>query len=322
MNNPLISIVVICYNRRDYLQQTMESVFAQTYSPVEVVILDDGSTDNTYELIATYGNKVRYVWQENQGVVAARNAGCRLAEGEFVAFQDDDDLMVPDRIVTLYEALRRYPSATVAVGDCVHIDVNGNLTGRRSRANFPIYGDDPVLIKDAHKAMILQEVDPKPHTTLFRKSAGDRIGWFDNRFIHAASDTDFFARCGQLGPIVYVPKVVSYYRRGHEAITSKDKDIIVAYSRFLLLEKHLNSLGIEQQELRKKLETRLLMAMKKIAFCESKGQKLPDSIQNDYVNRGLALLGITRRLSYRWSFFIKFPIRKMIRSVIPQWKRI
>jgi len=131
MSNPLVSIIVCCYNRGHYLQQTMESIFAQRYEPIEIVVVDDGSTDNTPELMASYGDKVRYFWQENQGIAATRTAACRLARGEFIAFQDDDDLMLPDRIVHLYEGLRQYSSAVFATGDYAFIDPEGNLTGKR-----------------------------------------------------------------------------------------------------------------------------------------------------------------------------------------------
>jgi glycosyltransferase involved in cell wall biosynthesis len=114
----------------------METVFAQRYKPVEIVVLDDGSTDHTQELMKSYGDRVRYFWQENQGIAATRTAACRLAKGEFIAFQDDDDLMPPDRIVHLYEGLCQYPSAVFATGDYALIDPEGNLTGKRWPKGF------------------------------------------------------------------------------------------------------------------------------------------------------------------------------------------
>jgi len=95
----------------------MASVFAQEYEPVEIVVVDDGSTDGTPALMAGYGERVRYYWQENKGVSATRTTACQLARGEYIAFQDDDDLMPPDRIVALYDAIRQFPSAVFAVGD-------------------------------------------------------------------------------------------------------------------------------------------------------------------------------------------------------------
>ena len=87
MNRHLVSIVVCCYNREHYLRQTMESIFDQKYDPVEIVVLDDGSTDGTYDLIKSYGDKVRYFRQENQGIAVARTNACQLASGDLIAFQ-------------------------------------------------------------------------------------------------------------------------------------------------------------------------------------------------------------------------------------------
>jgi len=86
------------------------------------------------------------------------------------------------------------------------------------------------------------KVPAAPHTTLFRKVDGEKIGWFDQQFSDASEDKDFFARLGQLGPVVYVPKIVSYYRRGHDGSLTSNH-VRVAYRQFLLFEKHLKSLG-------------------------------------------------------------------------------
>lgn len=315
MKNPLVSIVICCYNRGHLLPKTMASVFAQKYKPVEIVVVDDGSTDNTRELMASYGGRVRYYWQENQGIAITRTNACLLAKGEFIAFQDDDDLMVPDRIVRLYEALCQHPSAVISFGDCSMIDADGNLTGQRSKFKIRVHNEEPVLIKQGYKAVLWSKIDIKPHTSLFRRVDGCQIAWFDTRFFHACEDTDFFARCGQLGPIVYVPRVVSYYRRGVDSLTTKK--ILLGYSQLLLFEKHLNSIRGNQKELKKRLRIRLLRALKKIAFCQSKGLKMPDSVPDNYLNRGLSLLGSRARLAYRWSTSIMFPIRRLVRRLIP-----
>ncbi len=200
MNKPLISIVVCCYNRRHLLGQTMESIFAQDYKPVEILVVDDGSTDNTHELIESYGDKVRYYHHVNKGIAATRTIACELAKGEYIAFQDDDDLMPPNRITKLYEALSQYPTAVLVLGDCAYIDKNGNLTGEKSHFNIcdeiKDLIDKPLLIEDGYNAIMWPKVSPLPHTTLFRKADANKIGGFDTRF-YACSDSDFFARLGK-----------------------------------------------------------------------------------------------------------------------------
>lgn len=296
------------------MPQTMKSVFAQEYKPVEIVVLDDGSTDNTPELMASYGDRVRYYRQKNQGVASARTAACRLAKGEYIAFQDDDDLMPPKRIILLYEALCQYPNASFTMGDWACIDSEGNLTGKRSnfKSKLGVENEETFLIEDGYKAVLWPLVSPVPHTTLFRRVEGERIGWFDTRFFHSCEDTDFFARCGQLGPIVYVPEVVSFYRQATASLCSNNNSLFVEYSKLLLFEKHLKTLAAERKDLQKQLKFRLLSALNRIEFLKSKSKDEHASIREEYVKKGLAQLDIKGRLSYIFYKSIKLPIRNML----------
>jgi glycosyltransferase involved in cell wall biosynthesis len=290
----------------------MESVFAQDYEPVEIVVLDDGSTDETPVLMAGYGERIRYYWQENQGIAQTRTNGCKLAKGEYIAFQDDDDLMPPDRITVLYEALNQHPSGVLAVGDWEAIDEDGNPTGHRWLPERSTKLQDPILFHDGYKAILWPEVPAAPHTTLFRKSDGEKIGWFDTRFVKASEDKDFFARLGQLGPIVYVPKVVSYYRRGHTSLTSKRLD--VPFKQYLLFEKHLASLNHRRPDLKERLQYRLLLALTKIAMHRDTRFMLPSYLPDDYLKKGLSLVGYKNRVKYHWSALIKYPMRNLVRK--------
>ena len=131
MNDPLISIVICTYNRAHFLPLALESVFAQSYQAIEVIVVDDGSTDNTSSLMKRYEGKVHYSRQNNQGVAVARNTGLHLAQGEFIAFHDDDDLMAVNRISCLYEAMLQFPSAVLSFGDKGLLDKDGHPTGNK-----------------------------------------------------------------------------------------------------------------------------------------------------------------------------------------------
>jgi len=311
MVNPLISIVVCTYNRANLLRQTIESILAQRYEPVEIVVVDDGSTDNTQELMARYANIVRYFRQENQGIASVRNIGCHLAKGEFIAFQDDDDLMLPDRLVVLYEALCRHPSAVLAVGDWAVIDNDGNLTGRRWMN--PIDEEKDILIEDGYTAVLWPKVPAAPCTTLFRRIDGDRIGWFDNMFTHSSEDKDFFARLGKLGPFVYVPKVVNYLRRGHESLTSNRA--LQLYRQLRLFEKHLSSADPHLKSLRKRLQYRVLLQVRQIASYIQEEPHQSDEIPPDYLGRVLSLMGFWNRLRYRWFSLVKLPLKTLLQRL-------
>jgi len=311
LKNPLISVIICTYNRAELLQQTLSSVLEQRYQPVEIIVFDDGSSDETPNLVTKFGNKIRYSRQSNQGIAAARTNACRMAEGEFIAFQDDDDLMPPDRIIALYEAFCTYPSAVLAVGNWAYMDAKGVLTGKQSRSKIYSASGEPTLINDGYKAILFPELTAVPHATLFRKRDGERIGWFDSeRFFHACSDTDFFARLGALGPILYVPQIVSYYRTGHPSIW--DKEFLSEYSRFLLFEKHLQLLNTGDVELRERLQKRMLSTLNRLIKFKSKSINVPSSVSTDFIIKGFKLLGIKEKLSLLWSAYIKRNIRKLI----------
>lgn len=316
MNNPLISIVICSHNRAHLLPQTMASVFNQTYKPVEIVFVDDGSKDETRELISKYGNKVKYYWQKNQGVTIARNAGGSLSNGEFIAFHDDDDLMAPHRLELLYEAFRQYPEAIFSIGDKKIIDMNGNQTIEDKGFTIPTIQNEFEFIKDGYRAILKNVINPIPQTTLFRKVDAERVDWFDSKFFYGCEDTDFFLRMSELGPIIHVPETVCYVRRGHESLTA-DRTLM-KYSRFLLFEKHLKYLERENDGLKELLRKLLRNSMEFITYYKDSNTKVPKGLENDYVERGLKLFSLKHRLLYRWTTLIKHPIRRFIYTFLKE----
>ncbi len=98
MNPPTVSVIIPTYNRAHLIREALESVFSQTYRDYEVIVVDDGSTDNTREILASYRDRIHIVWQENQGISAARNRGILLARGKYLAFLDSDDRWLPEKL--------------------------------------------------------------------------------------------------------------------------------------------------------------------------------------------------------------------------------
>lgn len=311
MTNPLVSIIICSHNRAQLLKETLDSVFAQIHAPVEIIVVDDGSTDNTSELMKSFANRIRYYWQKNQGISVARNTGLRLAKGEFIAFQDDDDLMIPNRIPLLLRGIKQYPEAVLSIGDWHEIDANGNLTDRKSdfMLRFKTRIKNDLLIRDGYKAILWPKITPTPHTTLFRKMDADRIGNFDTIFFHSCEDADFFARLAKLGPIVYVPEVVSYYRRGHDSLINNN--ILSIISKLVLFEKHLSMLKNQCNDLRHQLQMRTLKKLKQLATLQSKGRAVSNSIDFD-LNKFLRFLRLRDKIAYKWLVSVKLPLRKKI----------
>ena len=105
MPAPHVSVIVPCYNGERYLKATLDSVFSQTYADFELIVVDDGSTDGSAEIIRAYGDRIRSVFTENKGVSAARNLGTRLACGARLQYLDADDLLHPDALKLRVAAL-------------------------------------------------------------------------------------------------------------------------------------------------------------------------------------------------------------------------
>jgi glycosyltransferase involved in cell wall biosynthesis len=308
MSNPLISIIICTYNRARLLTKTLKSVFAQDYKPVEIVIVDDGSNDDTEKIVKSFANEIFYYKKNNEGIAKARSFGGRMAKGEYIAYQDDDDIMPPDRISLLYEALCIYPSAVFATGDFVVIDREGNLTDQRwLPAGRPENGE-PKLFDDGYESVMWPRIPVAPHTTLFRRRDGEKIGWFDDQFA-VSEDKDFFARLGQLGPVVYIPKVVSYYRTGHEALTYSK--IETSYKMLQLFEKHLNKMNQIDQKMKERLQARILIQLKNIDRFVNDGNTLPAKIPKGYSKRFLSSINTYTRLKYYGYRIFKLPLRRM-----------
>ena len=112
-----VSVVIPTFNRCYALQKAIDSVLAQSIVPMEIIVVDDGSTDDTPSSIASYGNRIRYLRQENAGVSAARNRGVANATSQWIAFLDDDDEYVPEKLETQMEELGRADGAIAHVGN-------------------------------------------------------------------------------------------------------------------------------------------------------------------------------------------------------------
>jgi glycosyltransferase involved in cell wall biosynthesis len=132
-NNPKVSICIPTYNRREYLKETLDSVLSQTYKNYEIVIVDDGSTDGTEETVKRLGIPVTYYWQKNAGDAAARNKLIELARGEYISFIDSDDLLMPDSIARMVNAIEAENEDVIVYGSYYRIDQNGKVFGKCRR---------------------------------------------------------------------------------------------------------------------------------------------------------------------------------------------
>src|SRR5690242_17488768 len=127
MDAPLVSIVIPTYNRAAVIRRTIENIFDQTYSNIEVIVVDDGSTDDTQTTLRQFSDRIRVIRQANAGPAVARNRGIEIAQGEIIAFQDSDDLWKPTKLERQVTLLTKYNKS---VPCCLCNAVIGMVDGR------------------------------------------------------------------------------------------------------------------------------------------------------------------------------------------------
>jgi len=145
---PLITIGVSTYNRREYLKLSLDSLLSQTYPACEIIVIDDGSTDGTTEMMQECYPQIKYVYQDNAGDSAAKNHAARLAKGEYIVFNDSDDLFLPDAVERLYNALPDNDRNACSYGGYITIDPAGNqLPTKRKVSEYPSGNITETLLK-------------------------------------------------------------------------------------------------------------------------------------------------------------------------------
>lgn len=145
---PKISVIIPCYNSAKFLAATLESVYAQSFTDYEIIVVDDGSTDLTREVLEPYRNRLRYHYQENQGAAVARNVAMRLADGEYISCLDSDDIWEPDNLKVKYEVLERFPNIAGVFGDFSIFDESGERWRRGTKLQFPLFDKAGLDYKD------------------------------------------------------------------------------------------------------------------------------------------------------------------------------
>lgn len=202
---PKVSVVIPTYNRQRYLAEAIRSVQAQTLGDWEIVVVDDGSTDDTRAVIETFSDTVHYLYQQNQGVSTARNLAFRESTGQHVVFLDSDDYLLPNAFADLSAALDASPEYDVVYSDGYVVDDEGI-----QRATLSDYSPRPFA--DSIETFVIH--NPLGlHGTMFRRSAIERIpGPFDQQML-GYEDWDMLMRLKANGcSFLFVPTLTACYR--------------------------------------------------------------------------------------------------------------
>jgi glycosyltransferase involved in cell wall biosynthesis len=238
----MISVIIPVYNRAKYIADCLESVFNQTCKDFEVLVVNDGSTDNTEEVLSPYMNRIRYISKQNGGAASARNVGIENARGEYVAFLDSDDQWFDFKLELELEVLSKLPHVGFVHSDfSLFSDVRNLVSSSYMREYFHILEEYDLAFEhiypykakledlnirgdSAFKDALLfwGDISDKlifgpmylTSSTLIRKKCIDAIGLFDLKY-KTAEDFDFFARLGKKYEVAYLTVATLRYRRYH-----------------------------------------------------------------------------------------------------------
>lgn len=212
MSQPQISVIIPSYNCDRFLPEAIDSALAQTYQNREILVIDDGSTDQTSAVLQTYGDQIRAIHQPNQGVALARNHGIRQAKGEWIAFLDADDIFLPDKLTAQMTLAAAYPEVGIIHSGWQRIDVQGNQL-----MVVEPWRQVPELTLESW----LRWKPVLPSAMLFRRHWLEQAGGFDPRF-PPAEDTDLVLRLALMGcQSKWLPQVTVQYRQHGDSAMQK-----------------------------------------------------------------------------------------------------
>lgn len=232
-----VDVIIPAFNAARYLPAALESVAAQSFDDWRIVLVDDGSTDNTPQVVAPFlhrfGAKLLYIRQQNRGLPAARNAAIRASNSEFLALLDADDIWLPCRLAESVLILRERPQAGLAYGLVTHIDADGNLLstfhGNRSHAEGHIASH-----------IYMKKVDLPCPTITFRRRCTEQVGLFDET-MRATEDRDLWLRIAQHHEVAFIPRVIAYYRWSANSMSTDTQRMVNAQQHFI--RKHYGTIG-------------------------------------------------------------------------------
>lgn len=211
MTDPLVSIIIPTFNNAEFITQAIESVLNQTYQGFEIIVIDDGSTDQTENILSKFGDRITYIKQNNRGPSSARNAGIKKSSGKYIAFLDSDDLFLPNKLSIQINFLVKHPEIDLVYsnGFRFRLDEYGNEVSRKlSETGELIKGD----INNSNFQYKLMEKNIFPvHASLVKRECLEIIGGFDET-LTACEDWDLWYRIAEKYNIAYLDEFLIKYR--------------------------------------------------------------------------------------------------------------
>jgi glycosyltransferase involved in cell wall biosynthesis len=218
MRSPLVSIIMPCYNSEAFVDEAIRSVLRQTLQDFELIVIDDGSTDRSAEILARHGDRIRVISQANQGVSAARNAGINAAQGDFIAFLDSDDFWEPDFLGAMVNGMAD-PATAIAYCGWQNVGVGQGK---------PYIPPDYEGADKMHHLLRFASLWPI-HAILIRRSLMPAGQPFNTAY-PACEDYDLWLRIASFHRIQIVPRVLAYYRKHGDANATSDQARVARFN--------------------------------------------------------------------------------------------
>jgi len=230
-----VSVIIPCYNREQFIAETINSVLAQTWPNIELIVVDDGCTDSSRKVLESYGQRLtilEHSGRANRGQSAAINLGIKYCTGEYVAILDSDDLFAPDKINIQVSFLIEHPEIGLVYSNGHAIDENSNIIYEIHCKNHKENSNPDNVLMNCYFLL--------PNNSLVRRSVFELAGGFDET-LRAAQDHDMAIRVSEITKLAYLEDHLFYYRRHKDSISHKNakrrwlngyKILKKAYSRY------------------------------------------------------------------------------------------
>ena len=208
-----VSVVIPTYNGGQYLLDAVNSVLRQTYAPLEIIVVDDGSQEDILRILSPVSQRITYIRQDNAGPAAARNRGIRAARGEFIAFLDDDDLWHPKKIEAQMQRMSQDPDCGLVYSYPIFIDENGSILSNQPPKKCPsgyVYYD-----------FLRYNRINTTSVTLLRTSVFENVGFFDEN-LYVCEDYDLWLRIAKDYKVIFCSEARTYYRQSASGISKNN----------------------------------------------------------------------------------------------------
>lgn len=221
----LVSIILPTYNCANFLPDSIRSILLQTYGSYEIVVVDDGSTDNTKEVLDTFMGKIKYIsLEQNKGLPTARNIGIQSAQGKYIAFIDADDLWSPEKLQTDIEYFQMYPEVGMVYSRHVNVDEKGKFINRGTKRQLP---SGNIFIQ-----LFSEQNFITTSTVVVKKEVFETTGLFDEQFFNC-QDWDMWLRIAFYFKVAGINKFLVKYRHNPNSL-SKNYQRVLKHQKMVI----------------------------------------------------------------------------------------